>query len=175
MTTQNVDGSRCDALTTWARLETTMRKRFGILMGLALVTLVAETAGASTITIAGCPSCSGLSYSLTVTPNTGTQYFGELSISGVFTGSSAYRFVAAVDFKVSDSVMAPLTLTSAPGGTSAWSTSQNGINNSGCGTNGTGFVCSQDPVPVSAASLGYDGSAFTAINLTWDWTFDIPA
>jgi hypothetical protein len=141
---------------------------------LMMTVAIAPAASADTITLSGCPSCAGLNYALTVTPGAGTEYTGELTISGLFSGSSDYRFVSAVDFKVSSDVTPPLTLVVAPGGTAGWSTSEHGINNSGCVSGGRGFVCSQDQPAISLASLGWDGTAFTPIDLYWKWTFNVP-
>lgn len=140
------------------------RKSFGIaVVALALLVLAAP-AKADTVTLSGCGSCFGATYTLTTTPNGGSSYHAVLTID-TSTYSGPGTVISSVDFKVTNDVVPPLTLTAAPGGTAGWSTQENNINNADCSGNGNSFVCSADVVPITLAPVG--GTLTRAIiNLT---------
>lgn len=138
-------------------------------LAVAAIAVLAAPAAADTVTLSGCSSCFGSIYTLTVNPTTlgsTTDFTVTLTINTTGTSAGSATAISAVNFKISSSVSS-FTLTSAPGGTGAWVTSQNGINNAGCAGSGAGFVCSQDTAPVTSAQLG---GVFT-----WTWDITIPS
>ena len=135
----------------------------------AAIAVLAAPAAADTVTLSGCSSCFGSVYTLTVNPTTlgsTTDFTVTLTIDTTAASAGPATAISSVNFKISNTVTS-FTLTSAPGGTGAWVTSQNGINNAGCAGSGAGFVCSQDTAPVTSAQLG---GVFT-----WTWDITIPS
>lgn len=135
----------------------------------ATIAVFAAPAAADTVTLSGCSSCFGSIYTLTVSPTTlgsTTDFTVTLTIDTTGASAGPATAISAVSFKISNSVTS-FTLTSAPGGTGAWVTSQNGINNAGCAGSGLGFVCGEDTAPVISAQLG---GVFT-----WTWEITIPS
>lgn len=119
---------------------------------------------ADTVTLSNCSSCFGATFTLTVTQVSGSTYHAVLTIdTSGYTGPGTH--ISAVSFKATNDVAPPLTLTAAPGGASGWITTQNNTNNAGCASSGSGFVCSEDPAPVSLAPVGGI--------LTWEWDFTL--
>jgi hypothetical protein len=133
-------------------------------LGLVLGCLAfAPSANAAEITISGCPSCFGLTYTLAVDEFVPGVYQAVLDISGTFSGSSSVSFISAVDFKAASSVTGA-SLIFGPGGASNWTTSDVGLSNQGCTTPGSGFICSEDLAPVTLAPLN-------GLPLSWTWLF----
>lgn len=145
------------------------RPLLNTILTLAALAVFAAPAAADTVTLSGCSSCFGSVYTLTVNPTTlgsTTDFTVTLTIDTTGTSAGPATAISAVSFKISSSVTS-LTLTSAPGGTGAWVTSANNINNAGCAGSGAGFVCSEDNPSVTSAQLG---GVFT-----WTWDITIPS
>jgi hypothetical protein len=121
-----------------------------------------------TITLEGCTSCQGSSFTLSVTP-TGApnQYTVTLTIdSSGFSGLASATQITSVEFKLAGSGATTAILTDAPGGAGNWTTIGGPLSNGGCmGSNDT-FVCSNTTVLGSAPLGGI---------LTWTWTVTLPA
>jgi len=141
-----------------------MSKIYGVILaGFLVMGLMVAPAQALVATIQDCPSCFGSIYELEIL-GSGTSYTAALSIdTSGYVGPATY--ISAVNFKVSNDVTS-FGLTAAPGGTGGWTTIEANISNSGCAGGGQGFVCSQDPAPVSLAPIGG--------LLEWAWNFTIP-
>jgi hypothetical protein len=130
------------------------------------------------VTLSDCPSCYGSVYTLTIeevvkTDPVADYYKAILSINTygfVAPGGADAQFISAVNFKVSNDVLA-YTLTEAPpaaAGAAGWSALQTNISNGGCAGGGSGFVCSQDLKAVELAPVGGSDP------LVWMWDFSIP-
>jgi hypothetical protein len=149
-----------------------MKKVMGVIVAALLsVGFMGVPAQATLVTLAlpdNCPSCFGSDYTLIISQDVNSSMVtAKLIIDTTqYTGKGSY--ISAVDFKVAND-FTNLSLTKAPGDTSSWVTSSNGINSSGCDSNGKGFVCSQDPAVVLAAPVGV-GKVYE-----WDWQFTLPA
>jgi hypothetical protein len=114
--------------------------------------------------------CYGLDWTLTV--NSGSFMGGLFDYEAILNvtddalvAGTPTALISAVDFKASSSVMPDATLTSFPGSSSSWTTSADGLSSGGCGTPGSGFVCSQtvsDPANFVASSSPQ----------TWTWLFN---
>lgn len=141
-------------------MKTIMKMGIQVLAVLAVAFLFSGAAQADSVTLSGCSSCFGSTYTLTVTqtgPNTYTVKL-EIDTTG-YTGDGTH--ISSVNFKVSGDIDS-ITLTSAPGGTAGWTTSNSPISNEGCSsTVDAGFGCSSDPAPVNLAPVGGI--------LTWTW------
>lgn len=143
------------------------------------VTAFPGRAAAIVIDSTNCTSssgCYGLAWTLEVDAGSflfgGTMYGyrARLSVADdVLVGGTPAVVISAVNFKVSSTVSAAALYT-VPASTvlSAWATSLNGLNSSGCVGSGSGFVCSQ------SSNIPYDPANFTASNLaqTWGWYFN---
>jgi len=150
----------------------TMEKRLmvaGILLA-AMIVFGSEASHADTavLGVSGCESCFGLNYTLTVegTP-TGSIFNVTLDISGAPSGlPSSVTRIGSVSAKIGTGVTeAPLT--SAPGGTGAWSDTNlnSGINSGGCSGSGNGFVCNRQ-INFNVAGL----TNGVSVNYSWVWT-----
>lgn len=145
-------------------------------IGVALLAC-SSLASADSVTISNCSGCFGGTYTLTVNPvgSSTTNFTVTLTIDArnVVGGQNGLNsnatHIGAVSFKVSNTVIT-FNLTSAPGGTGLWLTSQNGINNAGCANSGSGMICSMDPAPISAAIIGQSTSVYT-----WTWNITVPS
>jgi len=155
-----------------------MIRRMLVVLAVATFAFLATSpAGATTIvyTSAACPSCQGLTYSLTVDGNAGgTSVTVTLVINTTgWTGGGTQ--VGGVAVKISDSVTGG-TLTSAPtGGGGDWTPTAFDTNLTGgtllnnCSGSGSGWACTyQASTPLNNAPL--DGSTYT-----WVWTLTGPA
>ena len=145
-------------------------RMLALLVGLLALPLVAS---ADSVTLTGCASCFGgtftLSTSLSSSTATTQTYAVTLTISGLAANANGLpgtvTAIRSVDFKISSGV-STFSLTGAPGGVGSWTTTQSGVTNNGCTSPGAGFVCSIDPTPITAALL-------TQSN-TWTWSVTIP-
>ena len=149
-----------------------MEKRLLVAGLLLAATIVfgseASRADTAVLGVSGCGNCFGLNYTLTVegTPS-GSTFDVNLNISGTPSGlPSSITRIGSVGEKIGTEVTAA-PLTSAPGGTSAWTaTSLNsGINSGGCSGSGNGFVCNRQ-VSFNVASIANG----VPVNYSWGWT-----
>lgn len=114
-----------------------------------------------------CGTCSGSIYTLQYVPmgSFGTDsffdVFFEIDTNGYNGGGSLLDDVA---FKVSSVDPTNVSLIGAPNGAANWNIFAAGINSSGCGGSGSGFVCAQ------AATLAF---AATVPDGVYSWHFNI--
>ncbi len=84
-------------------------------------------------------------------------------------GKSDYKFISAVDFKVSSNVSSA-SLTSAPTLTGGWSVAINNGQASGdCSGSGNGFICARDSGTNNLAPVP------NALPYEWDFNFALPS
>lgn len=145
--------------------------------------LAAVGAQASIITLSGCPSCNGASYTLSYdgSARADSDLLHEtyritlrIDTSGVAAAVPAAFALDAAALKVSSSVFAA-SLVSAPGGLGNWSLLGGGVSGQGCSGQGSGFACADWTAGGKGAALGgvldfvFDltvdnGGLFTAID-----------
>jgi hypothetical protein len=140
-----------------------------ILLTAALLLLPrASQADTAVLTVSGCGSCFGLTYTLTVvgTPG-GTTFSVTMNASGTVSGlASGITRIGSVNFKIGTDVTAA-DITSAPGGDAHWEPDHLNVNatSNGCTGSGNGFVCNRQDFSGGIASL----SNGAVINYDWTW------
>lgn len=136
----------------------------------AALLLVSPAASAESIsiTLTGCTTCQGSSFTLTATP-TGTpgQYTVTLTVdTSTFSGSAQATQITSVEFKIVDGDNhGTAVLTLAPGGAGNWTTMGGPLASTGCEGGNLGFVCS---------NANSNGLAPLGGTLTWTWTVNLP-
>ncbi|HEV8385577.1 MAG TPA: PEP-CTERM sorting domain-containing protein [Candidatus Acidoferrales bacterium] len=148
-----------------------------VLFGAALLVVVLSApAYADTVVIlsgsgttCGGSNCFGTTVTLTIHPTSGNNYTVTMDIdTSGYNGSGTG--ISGVDFKFGTGITAA-TLTSAPGGTGAWTTTLGALSANGCGTNSAGFSCSQNDAFLAAGAA----AAPLPNNGTYTWTWDVTA
>ena len=133
-----------------------------LLSGTANADAMYQVGGAFT-----CPanSCYGGTYTLQfVGDNSGTTFDATLTATTPTSGVAFGDYISNVEFGDGNKT-SMVTLTSAPGGTGAWSTTSGPLSNGGCAGGNATFGCSsQNPVNNMLTLAKADGSTYS-----WTW------
>jgi hypothetical protein len=135
---------------------------------------LADTVTTFTTNGSSCSGCPAASYELIFDNTSGNLFTVTLMItySGSATITSGDNQVSAVSFDMG-TLTGLGTLTTAPGGASNWTTSQNGISSSNsaasCTNNGANFECSMQNFNGSGQLLDLAGVTQGG-TLEWQWT-----
>jgi hypothetical protein len=136
----------------------------GLLSGMAHADAMFQVGGGF-----GCPnnSCYGGIYTLNfVGNNTGTTFDVTLTAVTPTSGVAFGDFISNAEFGDGNKISS-VSLTSAPGGTSAWSTTNGPLNNSGCAGGNNNFGCSSQNLVGGLYTLA------KANGNTYSWTWHV--
>lgn len=138
-----------------------MKNRLKIVLAAAVFALTAGALGTANADPISCGTpCFGMTFTLTYTEITPTQFSIDYTLNTTGSTLPATDWVQAVSFKPASSILATSAFvsTSAPG---IWSGQLGGLNSGGCDGSGSGYICASD-----GTSALLDGS-------TYDWIFTI--